>query len=180
MPLSPHAAAPVALGVLAVGLFAASPALAGSDLVRATGPLTVYDPALAGATARLQVEYDTLGDTHLRLSVAGAQPSTYYVVRAHVGGCPSVADELDDVFQASPNPDAEESPEDPLFRNPVNEVWLDVETGPTGAGVRRARQPWQFHPTWRAGSVVLHALLPMERESDPVVGRALACLEVPF
>jgi len=106
---------PGLLATAAVALFAASPALAGSDRVWAAGPLTAYDPALAGATARLDVEYDAAGDTHLRL-----------------------------------------------------------------AGVRRQRQPWQFAPTWRAGSVVLHALLPVERQGDPVVGAPLACLEVPF
>jgi len=170
---------PGLLATAAVALFAASPALAGSDRVWAAGPLTAYDPALAGATARLDVEYDAAGDTHLRLAVEGLAPSTLYVVRAHVDGCPAAAAGLGDVFQSSPNPDPT-SPDDERYRNSVNEVWLDVRTDATGAGVRRQRQPWQFAPTWRAGSVVLHALLPVERQGDPVVGAPLACLEVPF
>ena len=179
MPLQRQTVAPVALAVLGVAVFASSPALAGSERVTADGELLAYDPALAGARATLRAEYDAAGDSRLAFAVTGLASSAHYVVRAHAGGCPATPAELGEVFQMSPNPDPEH-PEDPDFRNGANEVWLDVETEADGSGASEAVQPWQFSPIWRAGSVVVHAVLPITRPHDPVVGRALGCLEVAF
>lgn len=173
-------AAPTALAAVAVALFAASPAITGSDVVHAAPSLTTYGTSVGpDARASVDVEYDAGGYTHVELVVSGLAPRTRYVGRARVGGCAPMASRLGPVFQMFPNPDPE-TPYDPLYRNPGNEVWLDVETDAHGAGSVRTTQKWQFHPLSRPGSVTIHDMLRMNRPTDPMVGAALACLEVAF
>ena len=69
---------PVALAALGLVTFAASPAIAGTDTVRAEGPIRSYSPTLVpdGAEARVHVVYDTTGHTTVVLHVRGLQPDT--------------------------------------------------------------------------------------------------------
>ena len=173
-------ALPTALAASAVALFAASPAIAGSERVHAAGELTAYTPVVpAGARAAVDATYDAGGHSHIELRVAGLAPRHRYVARVRNGGCTAAPAALGPIFQLSPNPDPA-TPDDPFFRNPVNEVWLDVDTDSAGSGRARVEQPWQFHPLGRPGSVTIHEMLPMNHPSDPVVGRTLACLDVAF
>lgn len=171
---------PTAVAALAVGLFAVSPVLAGSDRVHVRGGLVSYSAAVpAGARAVVDAEYDAAGSTRVRLSVTGLPPHHRYAGRVHLGGCPAGRAEIEDVFQLVPNPDPD-LPEDPAYRNRVNEVWFDLATGRSGAGSAQATQPWQFAPQARPGAVVLHEVLPQTRPTDPVVGAPVGCVEVGF
>ncbi len=171
-------AAPAALGLVGVALFAVSPALAGTDRVHAAGPLTVY-AGPAGGRASVDVAYDAAGSTRIGLGVSGLERETRYAVRVHHGPCPPPGAAPGPVYQRVPPPEPELA-DDPAFRNPRNEVWLDVSTGADGAGRAHARQDWQFPPQTRPESVIIHRVLLQTVPTDPVVGRPLACLEVSF
>lgn len=174
-------AVPAVLAAASLATFAASPALVEAERVDASGAMVTYGETLQDAPqARVRAEYDTVGDTRVELSVTGLEAATRYAGRVHVGGCERRRRDLGEVFQATPNPDPAGAPQDPAYRNPGNEVWLDLETDAAGTGSVAARQPWQFHPTRRPGSVIIHEMLPVSHPLDPIVGPALACLEVGF
>jgi Cu-Zn family superoxide dismutase len=171
---------PVAVGACAAGLFAASPALAGSDHVRADGALTVYSAEVpAGATARVEAVYDSAGDSVVTLVVRGLAPRTEYGAHAHVGGCGPDGAAAGPNFQNVVDP---VSPSvDPAYANRANEIWLDLTTDAAGSGVAHATVSWQFPPERRPRSVILH-----ERHTSKLSGSAgtagarLACLGVRF
>lgn len=169
----------VGVAAAAAALFAASPAIVGSDVVHAAAPLTRYAAAIPeGAGADVAVEYDAGGYTEVTLTVEGLAPRTPYAGRARVGGCSPEVSGLAEVFQMSPNPDPER-PGDPQYRNPYNELWLDFRTDDEGAAETRVTQKWQFHPTWRPGSVTIHEMSSDRREHS-TAGATVACLEVAF
>lgn len=176
----PRGARPLAGACVVAGaaLVATSPAIAGVDTVRASGPLTVYGDR-SGAHAAIDVRYDTVGETRLELRLTGLAPETSYVVRAHSGPCTATRKGLGPVFQNIPNPNPD-VPSDPAYVNDSNEIWLDAETDASGRAVSHTRQPWQPSPTWRPASVVVHEALVQTYPGAPRVGEALACLDVPF
>lgn len=177
LPRDPRSLAGVCI-VAGLALVATSPAIAGIDTVRAAGPLTMYGDRPA-AHASIEIRYDTVGRTHLELTIAGLAPGTSYAVRAHHGPCAATPSELGPIFQRSRNPDRE-APSDPDYVNDSNEVWLDVETDASGSATSHAHQPWQPSPTWRPSSVVVHEALLQTHPRAPRVGEAIACLDVPF
>lgn len=164
----------------AAGLFAASPALAGADHVRAQGPLVRYSPDVpAGATARVGATYTPAGDSIVTLRVRGLLPRTHYGAHPHTRPCGATGATAGPIFQNVPDP--EQPSTSPAYANPVNEIWLDVRTDASGAGVSRARVPWQFSPDRRAGSVMLHAEPTHTGNADHGPdGSRLACLKVRF
>ncbi|HEU4676028.1 MAG TPA: superoxide dismutase family protein [Motilibacteraceae bacterium] len=166
-------------------LFAASPALAGADRVRAEGPLIRYgaDPQIpAGAWARVQAVYDAAGSTVVTLHVRGLQPHHAYGAHAHQLAC-SQTDPLaaKGHYQHVPAPVGTPA-SDPAYANPLNEIWLDVVTDEDGNGSAQTRVPWQFSPDRRAGSVMLHAERTHDGTDGPAgtAGARLACLTVDF
>lgn len=170
----------VAVVLLAGGLFAASPAIAGSDMVRISGPGARYGTTVpAHAHLELEAEYDAAGDTSVTLRATGLVPATAYAGRAALGGCPTRAGELGPTYQLLPTP-AGADPRDPAFTNEVNEVWLELQTDSRGAATATAVQPWQFPPARRPGSVIIHEHVEPVRPGGTTAGRALACLEVAF
>lgn len=166
--------------------FAASPALAGADVVRAEGPLIRHgDGSLVpeGATAKVSAVYTPAGDSRITLRVEGLLPNREYGAHAHVAPC-SPTDPLASGghYQLVQNPDPA-NPTDPTYANPQNEVWLDLTTDAHGRGVARATLPWQFHPDRRPASVVLHQTHTHHGPPSGGAGTAgprLACLTVPF
>lgn len=184
--LSPARHLPVLAAASAAALFAASPAVAGSDQARAEGELTRYPvegtyPVPAGATARVHAVYDTAGDTIITLHVRGLEPNTEYGAHAHVNACHPT-----DGAAAGPHfqhvlPGEKESPTDPKYANPGNEIWLDFTTNAAGNAVARSTVAWQFAPERRPGSVIIH-----QRHTHPgpqdagTAGARLACLTVAF
>lgn len=165
----------VAVGI---ALVVVSPALAGSEHIHTAGSLRVYDGG-DDVHAELDVTYDTRGRTQLEFRVTGLAAATAYVVRAHTGACARTPGELGPVFQASPNPDPD-AVSSPEYVNRSNEIWLDVETGPTGDGSSHTDQPWQPSPIWRPASIVVHERLSQSHPLAPRVGQAVACLDVRF
>ena len=175
--------AAVAAGLV---LFAASPSIAGSDRVRAEGDLVRYGSATDvpdGATARVQAVYNAAGDTIVTLHVRGLAPNHEYGAHAHKLACGATdANAAGGHFQ-NVEPPAGTSPSLPAFANPANEIWLDFTTDSEGNAVAQTKVPWQFSPTRRAGSVMIHSEHTHTGGPDGGAGTAgakLACLTVGF
>ena len=171
---------PVLACVAGLGLFLASPALAGTDHVHVTGPLVRYDDRVpAGATATVDAAYTPQGDTVVTLHVHGLRPHREYGIHANALPCGTDAADAGPRFQA--NPDPKQPSHDARYANIHNEIWLDVTTDNDGDGEAVRRVAWQFPPPYRAHSVVVHA-----RQTDwrpALAGKAgarLACIDVPF
>ncbi|MGH3593236.1 MAG: superoxide dismutase, partial [Pseudonocardiaceae bacterium] len=140
-----------------------------------------YNPDLApiGAamTARLIPSSD--GSTRAELTVFGLLPNRGYAAHAHTRSCGIAADEAGPRFQNHLDPAAtpQAPSSSPRYANPNNEVWLDVRTDATGAGISITTMPFVF--TDRApGSIVLHEA--MRTLTDPGhagnAGAPIACL----
>lgn len=140
-----------------------------------------YNPDLApiGAamTARLIPSSD--GSTRAELTVFGLLPNRGYAAHAHTRSCGVAADAAGPHFQNHLDPAAtpQAPSSSPRYANPNNEVWLDVRTDATGAGISIITVPFLF--TDRApGSIVLHEA--MRTLTDPGhagnAGAPIACL----
>lgn len=171
---------PIAVGVAAVGIFAASPALAGAEHGGSGGPLVSYSSAVPeGASAKVTAVYDSAGRSTIRLYVRGLEPNTEYGAHAHVLPCGLTGADAGPHFQHAIDP--VQPSVDPMFANPHNEIWLDLTTNSAGNGVARTTVDWQFSPDRRPQSVVIH-----ERHTSTAPGNAgvagarLACLTVDF
>jgi Cu-Zn family superoxide dismutase len=179
----------LAVAAIASGLvvFAASPSLAGADRVRSEGELVRYGAPTDipdGSRARVQAVYNAAGDTVVTLHVWGLAPNHEYGAHAHQSACGATGAAAGGHFQNTPFPGGS-SATDPLYANPTNEIWLDLTTDADGNGVAQTKVPWQFSPTRRAGSVMIHAEHTHDG-SDGTTGTAgtagsrLACLTVGF
>ena len=85
-------------------------------------------------------------------------------------------------FQNNPFPPGS-SATDPTYANATNEIWLDLVTDERGNGVAQTKVPWQFSPTRRASSVMIHAEHTHTGGPGTPAGTAgarLACLTVGF
>jgi Cu-Zn family superoxide dismutase len=177
----------LAVATIASGLvlFAASPSLAGADRIRSEGELVRYGATSdipAGARARVQAVYDAAGDTIVTLHVWGLAPDHQYGAHAHKLACgPTDANAAGGHFQNIPFP-AGSTASDPAYANPTNEIWLDLTTDEYGNGVAQTKVPWQFSPTRRAGSVMIHSEHTHDGSDGPAgtAGSRLACLTVGF
>lgn len=165
-----------------VVLFAASPSVAGADRIRSEGELVRYGDGTqvpAGASARVQAVYDAAGSTVVTLHVRGLLPNRDYGAHAHKYACGADATDAGGHFQNVPGP----TPSDPAFANPTNEIWLDLTTDGEGNGAAQTTVPWQFSPTRRAGSVMIHQEHTHTGGTDGPAGTAgarLGCLTVAF
>ena len=131
------------------------------------------------ATARVKAVYSAAGDTIVTLQVRGLKPDTDYGAHAHVNGCGLTGADAGPHFQNVVDP---VSPSvDPVYANPVNEIWLDLTTNAAGNGVAHTTVSWQFAPDRRAKSVIIHE---QHTSSTPgsagTAGPRLACLDVAF
>ncbi len=172
---------PMAAIVSAIGLFAASPAIAGAERARAEGTLVRYDTAVVpeNARARVQAVYNAAGDSIITLHVWGMKPHTEYGAHAHVNACGPTGLDAGPHFQNVIDPVQPST--NPSYANPTNEIWLDLITGGSGNGVAQAKVPWQFSPERRAHSVVIHAEHTHTGQTDSgTAGARLACLTVGF
>lgn len=171
----------LALAIVAsIGIFVASPALAGADRTRAEGPLIGYSSAIpAGATARVQAVYDASGSTIVTLHVWGLAPNTEYGAHAHVNACGTTGASAGPHFQNVQDPVVPSV--NPTYANSRNEVWLDLTTDVEGNGSAQTRVPWQFGAGRRAHSVIIHVEHTHTGPTDSgVAGTRLACLTVGF
>jgi superoxide dismutase, Cu-Zn family len=171
---------PIALCLSAVGLFLASPAIAGADRIRNEGPLVSYSPSIpAGATARVQAVYNSAGDSIITLHVWGLKPDTAYGAHAHQNRCGLTGAAAGPHFQHLIDPVVPST--DPAYANPYNEIWLDFTTDDDGNAVAQTKQAWQFHPDRRAHSVIIHVEHTHTGPKDSgTAGARLACLTVDF
>lgn len=176
----------LAVAAIASGLvvFAASPSLAGSDRVRSEGELVRYGTSTDipdGSRARVQAVYNAAGDTVVTLHVWGLAPNHEYGAHAHKFACGATdANAAGGHFQHLEAPQGSASL--PQFANPTNEIWLDLTTDEDGNGVAQTKVPWQFSPTRRAGSVMIHSEHTHDGSDGPAgtAGLKLACLTVGF
>jgi hypothetical protein len=175
----------VVVAALAAGVFVASPVIARPVEVVSEGPVLPYarselDTPGRAATGRLHVELDTEGRTNLRLEVTGLDPDREYGGNVHVGTCdPTDPSAAGPHLQRVPNPEPEDYPNDPVYVNRGNEIWLDVTTDASGSGAAEATVAWQLSPARVPASVIIH-----EQPTWPGplragwAGQPLACLEV--
>lgn len=171
----------VALAVLAVGVFVASPSLVPPVEVHSSGGLTAYPGTGvdAGAAATLDVVLDTSGRTHVTLAVAGLDPEREYGAHVHVGTCdPASPEAAGPHLQRVPNPEPEKNPTDPIYANPHNEIWLDVTTDARGAGEVTSTLEWQLSPQRVPASVIIHEHATWPYPRSGWAGAPLACLAV--
>ncbi len=162
----------VALTGLVVSL--PTSAAAGGPLVRASGPLSDLQPAVAGpldgAVAAVQIVESARG-SHALLRVRGIDGADGVTFGAHLHVGPCVAGDgaaalghyNTDVLAGSSEPEVSED----------TEVWLDVRVR-GGGGTATASVP--FVPAPGARSVVIHAL-PTDHHTG-AAGARLACLPV--
>jgi Cu-Zn family superoxide dismutase len=171
---------PIALGVTAVGLFLASPAIAGTDRVRNEGPLVSYSAAVpASAHARVQAVYNASGDSIVTLHVWGLQPNTEYGAHAHVNPCGLTGAAAGPHFQHVVDPVVPST--NPAYANPGNEIWLDFTTDDEGNASAQTRVAWQFAPDRKAHSVIVHIEHTHTGPTDSgTAGARLGCLTVDF
>jgi Cu-Zn family superoxide dismutase len=175
---------PLAVGVAAVGLFVASPALAGADHGRGEGPLTSYNAAIPrGAAAKVTAVYDAAGKSTVLLHVKGMTPNTEYGAHAHVSPCGLTAAAAGPHFQNVVDPAATSTKPsvNPFYANPQNEIWLDLTTNAAGNGLARTVVPWQFNADRRPQSVIIHTQhTSTEPGTSGTAGARLACINVGF
>lgn len=167
--------------IAATVLFAASPAIAGADRVRAEGDLVRYNTTVVpeGARARVDAVYTAAGDSIVTLHVWGMRANTPYGAHAHVNPCGATGAAAGPHFQNAPDPVFPST--NPAYANPANEIWLDLTTDAEGNGAAQTKVPWQFSPTRRAQSVIIHVEHTHTGPTDSgVAGARLACLTVGF
>lgn len=181
----------VSLGLAASAALAlAAPAIA-ENVSRASGGLTRYpqqtvdgSTAPEGSTARVQRVETGDGRTIVTLKVSGMRPAAKYGAHAHVGACGNP--ESDSAgLAAGPHFQRVQDPRtpsvDPAYANPQNEIWLDVTTNDAGNGQAKSVVDWQFEPTRRAKSVIIHEMHTLTTEGrHGVAGKRVACIDVPF
>lgn len=170
----------LASAATALGLLAASPALAGAERIRSEGPLIAYSPAVpSGAHASVQAVANGAGNTVVTLRVRGLKPHTEYGAHAHQNACGLTGAAAGAHYQRVVDPVQPST--NPAYANPRNEIWLDFTTDAEGNGAAQALVRWQFEPQRRAGSVIIH-----EHATDPgpdqpgTAGGRVACLTVAF
>ena len=163
-----------------VTLFAASPALAGTVQVHATGELVRYSTAIPdGATARVDAVYNAAGSSIVVLHVKGLAPNTAYGAHAHSHACGVTGAAAGSHYQHVLDPHQPST--NPAYANPQNEIWLDFHTDSEGNGTGTAKVDWQFSPDRRPGSVIIHAEETHTGPTDSgTAGARLACLTVDF
>jgi Cu-Zn family superoxide dismutase len=145
----------LALCVAAVGLFAASPVLAGDDRVSERGPIASYSAAVPpGSMGSVHVVYDSAGRSEITLQVWGLRPNTEYGAHAHQNACGLTGDAAGPHFQHFVDP--VQPSVSPAYANKANEIWLDFITDAEGYASAQTVQSWQFEPDRRAHSVVIH------------------------
>ena len=188
--------------VAGAALLVAAPALAGADVVRTTGEVTRYPgqspvaDAQPGATATVHSVASADGRTTVTLHVSGFEAFARYGAHAHTNPCGDPAADpkglaagphyqrvLDPVFLDDPPAKAST---DPAYANPQNEIWLDLTTNRAGKGHAKSVVEWQFEPTRRPKSVIIHekhTLTGVDDHGQPqngVAGKRVACIDVPF
>lgn len=163
------------VGVSAIVLLTAAPALALGPFLRTAGPLSDLTPAATspfdGARARVQM-VESAGGSHAVLTVKGINPTAEgQTFGAHLHDGPCIAG---DGAAAGPhyNAHAHGQSQVPVV-NDRTEVWLDF-TVEDGAGTGTASVPFVPEPGSR--SVVVHQL-PTNPETGGA-GPRLACLTV--
>jgi Cu-Zn family superoxide dismutase len=163
-----------------VSLFAASPALAGTEHARAAGELVRYSAAIpVGAHARVDAVYNASGASIVVLHVWGLAPNTAYGSHAHVNACGTTGAAAGPHYQHVV--DTHQPSTNPAYANPQNEIWLDFETDSEGNASATAKEDWQFSPDRRPGSVIIHAEQTHTGPDDSgTAGARLACLTVGF
>ncbi len=156
-----------------------SPASAGGGQ-RTSGPLITYSAAVPqGATARVHTVETGSGRTITTLHVSGLAPNTEYGAHAHTKPCGGTGAAAGPHFQNDVDPVSPST--NPAYANPANEIWLDLTTNAAGQGRAKSTVDWQFSPTRRAQSVIIHVEHTRTGPTDSgVAGARLACLTVPF
>jgi Cu-Zn family superoxide dismutase len=149
-----------------------------------------YDVGQVPVGARVEVHAVPTGGgrTVVTLHAWGLLPDETYGAHAHYLPCgatgAAAGAHYQDLADPAVNGSLTAASTNPVFANPDNEVWLDLETNPAGNGRAQTVVPWSFRPTASSGprSVILHLNTTSTGGSVPAgnAGARLACVTVPF
>ncbi|MEU9170690.1 superoxide dismutase family protein [Streptomyces sp. NPDC048420] len=139
-----------------------------------------YNPDLVPAGARVQVKEELRrgGGTRIELRLRGLVPNRVYGAHVHTKPCGALPADAGPHYQDRVDPT--QPSVDPVYANPLNEVWLDLATNKDGSDRSVSIVGWQFREGG-ARSVVLHEMgTAMHPGHAGTAGARLACVNVPF
>ena len=167
----------VTAGTVAVGLFVASPWIAGAEVSRENGrPLSWASEIRDDATYAVETTQDATGDTHVGIRLSGLAPRTEYTVHAHEAPCG------EDGFDSGPHyQDVITFHSHPAFAE-RNEIRIPLRSDRRGRAQGSTTVQWQFPPGRTARSLLLHHRRPVQPPNAPrfwiTEATVLACLDV--
>ncbi|GAA1839258.1 hypothetical protein GCM10009836_17900 [Pseudonocardia ailaonensis] len=119
------------------------------------------------------------GTTVVTLEVSGMLPNHMYGAHAHTKVCGATGADAGPHFQYKQDP--QQPSTNPQYANSKNEIWLDLTTDASGAGVGSTKVNWSFPANRRPNSVVLHDHHTSTAQgSAGDAGARLACVTVGF
>lgn len=145
-----------------------------------SGAWVVYDLGDAGANPAMGVMGSAAafelagGKTRVVLQVTGLAPSKAYGSHVHKLACADMM--AGGHYQNMPAAAADAAATDPLFGNPMNEIWLDFMTDAAGKGMADRTVDFKVRPG-EAKAIVIHQNMTA---SGGVAGPKLACINITF
>ncbi|HXU80695.1 MAG TPA: hypothetical protein VN914_04820 [Polyangia bacterium] len=145
-----------------------------------SGAWTVYDLGDAGANPAMNILGTAAafklpgGKTRVVLQVSGLAPSKAYGSHVHKLACADMM--AGGHYQDKPAAAADAAATDPMFGNPMNEIWLDFTTDAAGKGMADRTVDFKVRPG-EAKAIVIHAMMT---GSGGVAGPKLACVNIAF
>jgi superoxide dismutase, Cu-Zn family len=145
-----------------------------------TTPARTYDTQAVPVGSKVAVTSSSAeGTTVVTLEVSGMLPNHMYGAHAHTKACGATGADAGPHFQYKQDP--QQPSTNPQYANDKNEIWLDLTTDASGAGVASTKVNWSFPANRRPHSVVLH-----DHHTSTAAGTAgdagtrLACVTVGF
>lgn len=145
-----------------------------------TSSAVSYNTAAAPIGATLMATISRVSNTTVvELAVSRLLPNRAYAVHAHTKACGATGDAAGPHFQNRVDPAATpQAPStNPDYANPNNEIWLELHTDATGAGVAHTTVPFTFTNRW-PGSIVVHEAMTTATDAGHAgkAGARIACL----
>jgi Cu-Zn family superoxide dismutase len=143
-------------------------------------PAVTYNTELVPVAGRVQVKEELRrdGGTRIELRLRDLAANRVYGAHVHTKPCGKLPADAGPHYQDEVDPKLPSV--DPKYANPVNEVWLDVNTNGDGSARAIAVVDWRFREAG-ARSVVLHEAATSTHEGHAgTAGARLACVNVPF
>jgi Cu-Zn family superoxide dismutase len=145
-----------------------------------TATAVTYNTVLVPVSSRVQVkeELRRSGGTRIELRLRDLVANRTYGAHVHTKPCGKLPADAGPHYQNKLDP--VQPSVDPAYANPMNEVWLDVNTNQDGSARSIAIVNWRFREGG-ARSVVVHEMGTATHPGHAgTAGARLACVNVPF